>query len=186
MNEDLKSSYNNKILSFGTIFRLLSWKQKPELIVEFGILNGYSLKNFIDGFPQAKIDAYDIFENFNGNSAKRDIIEKFRMYDNVSINEGDYYKKYADYDNESIDILHIDIANDGNTYEFAFEKYMPKLKKNGIMIMEGGSEERDNISWMIKYNKVAIQSILEKYKEKYDIFIIDEFPSLTIIRKNEL
>jgi len=180
--ENIKSSYSISSIDFGQIIQLITWITKPELIVEFGILEGYSLMNFIKKYNNCIIHAYDIFENFNGNSAKRDIINKFTEYKNVKIEEGDFFKKILEYSDESIDILHIDIANDGNIYEYAILNCMRKLRKNGILIMEGGSKDRDKISWMLKYSKAPIIDILDKFRDKYDIITIDNFPSMTIIR----
>lgn len=64
-----------------------------------------------------------------------------------------------------------------------FQNYVDKLKDDGIILMEGGSEERDNIEWMIKYNKSKIKPVLKKYSENYDIKIIGKIPSITIIKK---
>ena len=47
------------------------------------------------------------------------------------------------------------------------------------MILEGGSEERDNINWMIKYNKTKIQPIIKKNNIK----VIGSFPSITLFKK---
>ena len=33
-----------------------------------------------------------------------------------------------------------------------FQNYIDKLKDDGIILMEGGSLERDNIEWRFKYN----------------------------------
>ena len=55
---------------------------------------------------------------------------------------------------------------------------LPKLSKKGIMIMEGGSKERDNIDWMKKYNKSTMQPIVKKYNLK----VYGTFPSITIIK----
>ena len=75
----------------------------------------------------------------------------------------------------------IDIANNGEIYEFVFNNYVQKIADNGVILLEGGSETRDNIEWMIKYNKPKIQPVLEKYKHKYNIKVIGTFPSITII-----
>jgi hypothetical protein len=50
------------------------------------------------------------------------------------------------------------------------------------MILEGGSDERDNVEWMIKYNKPKINPVVEKYSYEYKIKIIKKFPSITIIK----
>ena len=73
----------------------------------------------------------------------------------------------------------------GDLFSFrkAFEFYLNKLTKNGIMILEGGSISRDNVYWMNKYNKPKIIPVLEKYKNKINIKTIGDFPSITLVTK---
>jgi hypothetical protein len=66
-----------------------------------------------------------------------------------------------------------------------FQNYTNKLKDNGIIIMEGGSYDRDNIEWMIKYNKPKIKPVLDRYKDTFNINTFGIIPSITIITKNE-
>ena len=180
----MNSSYNNKI-NFGDIISSITFLKNPKKIVECGILEGYSLDKFIwNSNLDTQIDAYDIFDKFDENHAIKDkIIKQFNKYDNVNINYGDFYDVYQKYDDKSIDILHIDIANNGDVYEFMFQNYVDKLKDDGIILMEGGSFQRDNIEWMIKYNKPQINPILNKYSDKFYIKTIGEIPSITIIKK---
>tara|TARA_B100000965_G_scaffold42235_1_gene31030 strand:+ start:11795 stop:12340 length:546 start_codon:yes stop_codon:yes gene_type:complete len=179
----MNSSYNNKI-DFGDIISTITFMNNPQKIVECGILEGYSLSKFIDSSSsKTSIDAYDIFDEFNGNHAIKDKITKqFSQNENVTIDYGDFYNVFKKYQDKSIDILHIDIANNGDVYEYMFENYVNKVKDDGIILMEGGSENRDNIEWMIKYNKPPIKPILEKYKNKFDIKTIGDIPSITIIK----
>ena len=103
---------------------------------------------------------YDLFDDFPYNAADRkEMLKKYESNYNVSILKGDFYESLNLFRDDSIDILHIDIANNGDTYEFAIENYLTKVK--GIMVLEGGSEERDNIEWMQKYEKPKIQSVLK-------------------------
>lgn len=180
----MNSSYNNKI-NFGDIISAITFLKKPKTIVECGILEGYSLDKFIwNSDTDTQIHAYDIFDKFNGNHAIKDkIIKQFNKYDNVNINYGDFYDVYEKYEDKSIDILHIDIANNGDVYEFMFQNYVDKLKDDGIILMEGGSFQRDYIEWMIKYNKPQINPVLNKYSDKFYIKTIGEIPSITIIKK---
>lgn len=179
----MKSSYKNNI-DFSDILKTITKINNPKIIVEIGILEGFSLRTFIDNSSaDCKIYAYDIFEEFNGNGADyKDIFDKFKNDNNVKINRGDFYKLNNCIKNNSIDILHIDIANDGDVYEYVFENYIEKVKKGGYIILEGGSKERDNINWMKKYNKKPINETLNKYSNKLDYFIIDKFPSITIVK----
>lgn len=180
----MSSSYNKKDIGYNEFFQFCLFLINPKKIVEFGILNGFSLDIFKEK-KDVKIEAYDIFEDFNGNHCKRELIEKYSEYENVKIEYGDFYKKINDFEDNSIDILHIDIANNGDVYEFALENYFKKVSNNGIMILEGGSQERDNVGWMKKYNKPSIVNILKMFKENgINVLTLGDFPSLTIIKKS--
>ena len=180
----MNSSYNNKI-NFGDIISSITFLKNPKKIVECGILEGYSLDKFIlNSNTDTQINAYDIFDKFHGNHAIKDkIIKQFSPHKNVNIEYGDFYNVFKLHENKSIDILHIDIANNGDVYEFMFQNYVDKLKDDGIILMEGGSFQRDSIEWMIKYNKPQINPILNKYSDKFYIKTIGEIPSITIIKK---
>lgn len=166
-------------LDFGEVLETIVFLQNPKTIVEFGILEGYSLTKFLNS-SNASIKAYDIFDDFNGNGANRQDIEaKFREHKNVTIEYGDFYKTKID----KVDLIHIDIANNGDTYRYALENYLPKLTENGIMVLEGGSKERDQVEWMIKYGKPPINPVIKEYSEKgYDIKVVGKMPSLTIVK----
>ncbi len=176
----MNSSYKNTPLDYSDIFKTICFLNKPNEIVEIGVLEGFSLQTIVDSCPNANIRAFDIFENFNGNCAKRDIIDKFQKYKNVCISYGNFYE--LEFPEKSIDLLHVDIANDGRVYEFVFQNYIKYMKPNGIIVLEGGSFERDNVYWMTKYNKEKIQPVLDKYQKQYNIFVLKKFPALTIIK----
>jgi len=183
----MKSSYNVSNLGYNDLFKTLILMVQPGKIVEFGILEGYSLLSFIqNSYPDCIINAYDIFDKFNGNGADKMIIEKFKEYNNVKIEEGDFYEKYISFEDNSIDILHIDIANDGDVYKFTIDNYLSKISDKGVIILEGGSKERDEVRWMIKYNKTPINPYIKKLQKRLDIIVevIEKYPSVTIIKKN--
>lgn len=162
----MKSYYNKTDINYKELITAKIFNKKPKIIVEFGILDGFSLKIFADLFPESKIYAFDIFEEFNGNSAnKKDIENKFASYKNVKIQYGNFFEKFNELKDFSIDILHIDIANTGDIYEYTLKNYFWKIKENGCIILEGGSIERDNVNWMIKYKKSKINNVLEKWKK---------------------
>ena len=178
----MKSSYLNKI-DYSDLFKLLCFLNKPKNIIEIGILEGYSLEQFINNTDDCIIKAYDIFEEFNGNSANKETLQNdFQKYDNITVDYGDFYKLCNTIQDTSIDILHIDIANNGDAYEYMFQNYASKIKNDGVILMEGGSVKRDNISWMIKYNKPKIKPVLEKWSKIYNILTIGDIPSITIIK----
>ena len=57
------------------------------------------------------------------------------------------------------------------------------MTQTGILILEGGSRERDNVEWMDKYSKPKMQPVLEKYADHFNIKTLGTVPSLTIIYK---
>lgn len=184
-SNELNSSY--KDYNFKNIFTCLTFALRPKKVVEFGILEGYSLQAIIDGLinTSCQIEAYDLFDEFPYNAAVfEEVTKKFSHVSNVKIEKLDYYNGPTKFIDNSIDILHIDIANDGNVYEFAINNYMKKITENGIIILEGGSEDRDNYDWMIKYNRRKIQPFLKSIHSQYDVIILEDFPSMTIIKKN--
>lgn len=179
----MNSSYDTKDLSYKNLLETVCFCVKPCRILEIGILDGFSLKTMAD--MKCNVEAYDIFDKFNGNHANSHIIDEFKNYENVKIQEGDFYSVYKNISDHGFDIIHVDIANDGDVYEFAMQHYLPKLTENGILIMEGGSSDRDSVYWMEKYNKTLINPILCVAEEKYNVAIkvFGNFPSITLIKK---
>ena len=130
----MNSSYKNDVC-FGDLIASTTFIKKPKTIVEIGILQGYSLQKFIENAPDADIIAYDIFDKFNGNHANKDeLTEKFNSYKNVKINYGDFYEIYNNLNDNSIDLLHIDVANNGQIYDFVFQNYIQKMTQNGLTV----------------------------------------------------
>ena len=167
--------------NYCVLFEALLKQYKPKTIVEFGILDGYSLDVFIkNSLPETKIYAFDIFEDFVGNASKeKNILAKYKDCENVFIKKLDLFNSLNTLRKlEKIDFLHIDVANDGDVFEFAIDNLLPFCK---ILALEGGSEERDNVEWMEKYNKKPINPILNNLKLRtHSFFTIDYFPSITI------
>ena len=179
----IRSSYKTQNLTYEQIFKLLCFVVRPKKVVEFGILDGFSLKSFAKYCDNdCEILAYDIFEDFNGNHAnQKQLTVMFKNDANVSIEKKDFYAYHDSFADKSIDILHIDIANTGDVYQFAIDNYLKKVSDNGFLVLEGGSKERDNVWWMTKYDKTKINSALDKLDLKR-YCVIEPYPSLTIIK----
>ena len=181
MNENyINSSY--KLNNFQQHFKEICKKYNPKSILEIGILDGYSLKAFSSSAKRTtKITAIDLFDKYEFKNSNFDEITKlFQKNKNVSIKHGDFYEYFKL--GEKFDIIHIDISNDANVYKFSIQNYFPLTNK--LMILEGGSKERDKVDWMVKYNKPKINNYLQSIKNCYDFDIIEKFPSITIFYKN--
>ena len=91
-NFDGRSSYKEE--RFSKVLRTICLMKNPKKIVEFGILDGYSLDCFIESTEDdCEILAYDLFEEFPYNSAKFDSLEKKYDKTRASINRGDLFWK---------------------------------------------------------------------------------------------
>jgi spermidine synthase len=173
------SSYSQN--NFDIVFKKICGAIKPESILEIGLLDGYSLKSFVDHSSEdTKIIGVDLFEGYEYKNSNFEYIKTmFSSNKNVEIVHGDFYSFYKNSDN--FDIIHIDISNDGDTYRFSVENYLPIT--NRVLILEGGSEERDSVHWMKKYQKPKITEFLNSFESDIQFQTIELFPSITIFNK---
>lgn len=156
---------------------------RPKFCYEFGVYQGYSTLAILKALQQrwgvrdgAVLDAYDLWEDYEYNHAEYESVKSglyyHDTYHQLYVGKRDFYK-WIMHVPEHIDFLHLDISNDGNTIEAAVEG----LPSGTHLLFEGGSEERDNVEWMIKYKKRPIQSI----KYKYEV-INSSFPSISYLQ----
>lgn len=193
----MRSSYIQN--NFGDIFTNYILSMRLTKIVDLGILDGYSTLYLAKGLKemhelyntQSKLDAYDLFEDYPYKHSSKESIEqlmKKEQLDNyVNIIKGDAYKVYQNYPDKSIEFLHVDISNTGDTINKIMELWHSKICERGFIAFEGGSEERDNIEWMIKYKATSIKKAIETNEiiRKYYVFgTYFKFPSLTILYRN--
>jgi hypothetical protein len=135
-------------IKMSKILETIIYLNPPKTIVEISYLNSNSLKEYrklVDDF--CNIQIYDIFDKSNSN-----YMDFFTQYNNIPDN--------------SIDLLIINIANDGNTFKYAVDYYLNKLINNGVMILEGGSKNRDfHNSINHKYKQPLIVPIIKELKK---------------------
>lgn len=173
------SSYSKN--NFDIVFKKICGEVKPESILEIGLLDGYSLNSFVNhSSKDTKIIGVDLFESYEyKNSNYQNIKAMFSSNKNVEIFHGDFYNYYKTSNN--FDIIHIDISNDGDIYQFSIENYLPITNK--LLVLEGGSEDRDNVHWMTKYKKPKINDFLNSLEVSVQYQTIELFPSITIFNK---
>ena len=195
--ESIRSSY--KDYNYGHVFYAMVLGYKPRLIVECGILDGYSLYHFAKAskvnseaaYFDSQVVAFDLFDDYeykHGNAVDvHNMLKHEGVSDQVMILQGDAYQVHEKFQECEIDMLHIDISNDGDTYLDMIKLWGPKMTKDGIIIFEGGSEERDKVEWMAKYNKKPIRSafpIIQATGE-WQVFVYKPFPSITILKRRK-
>lgn len=178
-NPDIESSYRENDLGH-TLYDLVL-RLKPKKIVEFGILYGYStvaMAMALDELGEGHINAYDLFEDYEyKHGSMPDVqatIDRYGLTRYVTLGKRDFetWLKAP----EPFDLLHVDISNKGDTIEHLYNALVDKMAEGATIVFEGGSKERDEVEWMVKYNKRKINDASVSFK------VIDSrFPSLSML-----
>lgn len=189
----MRSSYIEN--EYGELIKQYVMIWKPKVLVELGVLDGYSTLNIAMGLQDinssSKLDAYDLFDEYQFKHGYKKEVEKMLSTHNVSqyvnLVQGNAYHVYKNYADYTIDLLHIDISNTGKVIHDLIEVWHPKIKQSGVILIEGGSEERDKVQWMLSHNMPSIKRELEEniiINDYYMYSTYQKFPSLTVMIRN--
>jgi len=177
------------------MFQALIGITNPTVCVELGVLDGFStvvigsiLKSLKEG---GRIYSYDLFEDYDFKKAKYETVMKtirdFDLEGCVTLKKANAKDAVKDFKDDSIDFMHVDISNDGGTISDIFSEWDKKIKSGGVIVFEGGSPMRDNIPWMVDYNKTKIFPELKSNKilnRSYTYVVLHQFPSMVVCSKN--
>jgi predicted O-methyltransferase YrrM len=187
------SSYETN--NYGAVFRSLILAKEPLMVVECGVLDGYSTSNIAHALRFNRTNkgivsafyAYDLFDEYEYNHGDyEDVLEKLQNLDlssDCTLVKAEAFNVHDFHDDKSIDFLHFDISNDGDVLLRMLDTWGKKMHRDGIIAFEGGSKERDE-GWIKKYQKRPIRPELihnpTVYKN-WHIQIFNAFPSLTLM-----
>ena len=180
--------------NYAGLFQACISLTKPGTCVEIGILDGYStiaIGSTLKNLGKGHLYAYDLFEDYPYTNQKYQEVlsrmERFDLTDTVTLRKKDILKAASDFGHSSIDFMHVDIANSGDTVAKVLMEWNEKINPGGILIFEGGSPLRDEISWMKKFDKEKILPELkanEILNTQYTYAILHPFPSVCLCSKN--
>ena len=133
------------------------------------------------------INGFDLFEAYSYKSFSYkdalDRIDSFGLKDSIFLKKFDVYSEgFIEETLKSSDLTHIDLSHDGKMFERVLSS---QINDNSLIIMEGGSVERDNVEWMKAHEATKISPVIEKYSTiRNDLFIsvIEAMPSVTVIQ----
>lgn len=192
----MRSSYIEN--NYGQVFQNLIYSFTPNVCVELGVLDGYSTLHIARGIKKAKevknhkshLYSYDLFHEYpykhSIRATVREMLKNEEVTAFVDLIHEDAYNAPKEYSDLSVCFLHIDISNTGEVLRRMVDLWYPKLTWGGMIAFEGGSEERDNVEWMLKYNKQKIKPELESNElinRCFEYGTYNQFPSLTILIK---
>lgn len=192
----MHSSYARN--NYADVFKAIVGAFQPTLCVELGVLEGYSTiaiaqglkENFERGGGRGHLAAHDLFASYEFRKSPIEItranVEAAGVSDFVTLHQQNALSVHEDYSDNSVWLLHVDLSNDGLTVRNIMSRWDAKMLQGGIILFEGGTEERDNVDWMIKYKKESLKKELETnpiISEKYVFATYMKFPGLTCLLK---
>ena len=186
---DINSSYKESGYQF--LFYALVKLLSPNKICEIGVLQGFSLLSMASALKKnnkGEILGYDLFDDYEFKNER--MINVQSRINEAELNEFAKIKKQDAFtvspEVDAIDILHVDISNNGDTIGKLFLQWEDKVNK--IMIFEGGGRARDEIDWMVKFQKTAISPVLSQLSNQFQnwqFVTLEAYPSITIILKHD-
>lgn len=180
---NVESSYRQNNLG-RTLYDLV-FEKKPKTIIEFGALYGYStiaMAMALRDLGQGKVVSYDIWDKYAYKhttlSTAATNVAQYGLSDFVEFRDCDFWK-WLGGDKEQFDMLHLDISNDGDTIQQASSSLRSQIENGALLVFEGGSVQRDQEEWMVKFNKTPFNSV--KQATQY-VVLNENWPSISIIQ----
>lgn len=185
----LQSSYAER--GYGRLFYALIRTLTPRQCVEIGIFQGFSLLTAAAALRDngaGVIAGYDLFADYPYRHAHRPQVSEQVKASGLeawtTLQHADVGEVHEHWD--AVDYLHVDVSNHGDTYRQVFAQWSSKVRQ--AILLEGGSRERDNVDWMLRYGKPAIGPALDDLRAAYpewSISVLEPFPSLTVALRRQ-
>lgn len=144
---------------------------KPEVIVELGTHKGHSFFSFSqavkDNGLNSKLYAVDTWKGdehagFYGDevyNVVQSVIEKYYGAIYTCLKRKTFDEAVSDFEDNSIDILHIDGLHTYQAVKHDFENWLPKMKKNGVVLFHDIA---------VKEKDFGVYRLWEELKRKYN------------------
>ena len=160
---------------------------QPKLILEFGVLHGYSTISMAQALKKlnyGKIHGYDIWEDDkygHGQTLKKtqNSIDRCGLGDYIKLLSGNIFEVLSSEKIKGVDLVHIDINNDGHKLKQII-KTLKSSNFTGSILFEGGIEARDECWWMKEFNKTPITTL--KTSNNY-VLLNNNYPGISLIKK---
>jgi hypothetical protein len=146
--------------NYDDLFYALICIYQPEKVVELGTRAGFSayhIARALKSNGHGTLDCYDLWEeyvdNIGSNISKKlaqENLKEFQQIITLELKDAtDIDKKY-----KGIDILHVDLDNDGEVLEKIVPAWVDKVRQ--FIIIEGGSLERDRAAAKTNHKKLPV------------------------------
>jgi predicted O-methyltransferase YrrM len=155
---------------------------RPRTMIEFGVHHAYTAlvaALAMEALGAGHLQAYDRWDDDVAGQpgaahAAQANIDKYGMGHRVTLASRDFWDWIRA--PEPCDIFYFDIDNTGDKVLAMYEGLRPWIARGGVVLLEGGSAERDHHESM--KNATPIRSVIDTVRYRV---IVDEFPSLSRI-----
>jgi predicted O-methyltransferase YrrM len=192
--DNVRSAYAENNL--GWFFYSLVRMYKPAQCVEIGVFQGYSAIYTLAGLRDARHGewiGFDLFDNYLHRHCTLKQADDYitsagldpTLVQLNTATEAYFHERFPD----MVDLLHVDVSNNGAIYKEYLKYVAPEhVNPGGFLVFEGGSKERDQAEWMLKYGFEPMNPIVEDesiWAENWYLHTrINLFPSITaFVRK---
>lgn len=184
--------------NYADVFKAIVSAFQPVKCIELGVLEGYSTiaiakglkENAEKGGARGHVHGYDLFDEYKyRNSSMQNAqanVDIAGVTDFVTLHKSSAADVAPEHEDGSVSLLHIDLSNCGDTVRWAMEQWDQKMVHGGIILFEGGTEERDQVEWMVKYNRKPMKPEMETnpiIERNYVFATYMKFPGLTCLLK---
>jgi len=159
---------------------------KPEIIVELGVHNGFSYFVFCQTVHDQKLNTKcfgidhwkgDYHAGLYDQKVYEYVLEENKKYKNFSkLIKKDFNSALSDFNNQSIDFLHIDGYHTYDSVKSDFNNWLPKCKKDALIVFHDVNEFKDDF---------GVWKLFNELKKSYSHYVFNHAHGLGIISLSE-
>lgn len=185
--DQLDSSY--KANGYGGLLYSLVMANRPRRAVEIGTLHSYSALHIgaaLREIGRGHLDCYDLWETYPFRHSRmvdvQETIDKAGLHDWIKLHHCDAMHVAGQIESPSLDFVHVDISNDGDTYLWAANVFRRFLSDpSSLLVLEGGTADRDKVHWMTAGFHRPIRDVLPSLSNEWNIIVLQGYPGMTIM-----
>lgn len=184
-SSDFKPSFLSNIDSWhGHVFfvRDLIEHLRPSLIVELGVHKGDSLFAIGQSCEESNLET-KIFgiDHWRGDSHAGKVDDKIfsnvsnisnNNFKNITLIQSSFDDALKSFDNQSVDIIHIDGFHSYEAAKNDFENWFPKLKDDGVLLMHDISSLNDDFGVVDFWNEIKREFITVQFEHSQGLGIL--------------
>jgi len=159
-------------------------EHKPKTIVELGVHYGDSYFTFCQACEELELNAmlYGV-DHWKGDEQsghyKEDVFEEVNLYnqefhsENSTLLRMNFYEAREEFENSTIDLLHIDGSHDYESVQNDFESWLPKMSKGGKVLIHDILVKREDFGVKRFWEEISKAYETQSHLEGFGLGIVN-------------